>query len=76
MPARKKVQVSFDTANEQFVMPVPRYEHRIGVYPEASDQVRLEWARTQPGNEMKEQSEALEKALGPFDQLVSDLWLE
>src|SRR3569623_1548672 len=47
MPVSKKVQVFFRTDVEDFLPPVNRYEHRIGIYPAAEQEVRLGWHRTQ-----------------------------
>ncbi len=43
MPLRNKIQVHFETEDEFAAFPAPRYEHRIGIYPEATKQVLYEW---------------------------------
>jgi tetratricopeptide (TPR) repeat protein len=47
MPRTSKIQVRFDTQTTIGVAPVPRSEHRIGVYPRATHQTLLSWHRTQ-----------------------------
>lgn len=47
MPVSQKVQVFFWTEKEDFVPPVNRWEHRIGIYPAAEKEVLLAWHRTQ-----------------------------
>jgi tetratricopeptide (TPR) repeat protein len=47
MPAYVKMNVTFATADDAHLPPMFRYEHRIGIYPQARNQVVLEWMRTQ-----------------------------
>lgn len=45
MPPRVWMTVNFHTAEDRFVPPIRRAEHRIGVYPEATNAVLLEHLR-------------------------------
>jgi Flp pilus assembly protein TadD len=48
MPARVWMNVHFHTADDQFVPPIRRHEHRIAVYPKARQEVLLAWRRMRP----------------------------
>lgn len=48
MPLRNKVQVGFTTRDDEVAFPATRYEHRIAVYPEAEQEVLLDWHIKQP----------------------------
>ncbi|MDB5343455.1 MAG: c-type cytochrome precursor [Schlesneria sp.] len=48
MPLRNKVQVGFTTRDDEVAFPATRYEHRIAVYPEAEQEVLLDWHTRQP----------------------------
>ena len=48
MPERRKIQVYFQTESDEYVAPVKRWEHQIGVYQEASQEVQWRWHRSQP----------------------------
>jgi tetratricopeptide (TPR) repeat protein len=63
MPQRFKIQVSFDTEDDEFVPPVRAYEHRIGVYPRGRDEVLLAWYRTQSDARGREEAARLTGAL-------------
>ena len=63
MPKRKKVQVNFESSDDLVVIPVPRYEHRIGVYPEATQQVLWEWLGTQEGIESSDRRKEIARSL-------------
>jgi tetratricopeptide (TPR) repeat protein len=63
MPARNKIQVHFRTASEAYVPPAQRWEHRIGIYPEARQEVLLEWYKSQPDGECREQAARLTQTL-------------
>lgn len=66
MPERRKIQVSFRTANDKYIAPVPRSEHRIAVYPEARAKILLEWHRTQPESGSQQEADRLSKWLGDY----------
>jgi len=63
MPKRDKIQVSFDTEDDEYVPPVKAYEHRIGIYPAARQQVLLAWHRTQSGAYSREETARLTGSL-------------
>lgn len=63
MPVSKKVQVFFQTEKEEFVSPVNRWEHRIGVYPTAEQQVLLDWHRSQNDDRSRAEAKRLAASL-------------
>ncbi len=63
MPVSKKVQVFFRTKDEDFLPPVNRYEHRIGIYPAAEQEVLLAWHRTQDDDLSRAQAQRLTATL-------------
>lgn len=72
MPERRKIQVYFRTEKDKYVSPVKRYEHRIAVYPDAKDEVLLNWYRTQTDPESLDKGNALARSLGEFWRIESD----
>lgn len=69
MPQANKVQVNFRTEQEGFVTPVKRWEHRIAIYPEARDAVRLEWLNSRSDAASIEAARKLAGSLGEFWRL-------
>lgn len=69
MPKSEKIQVSFATRDTAYYAPVPRWEHRIAVYPAARDEILLEWYRTQSDPASQAEVERLRASL--FDHWVS-----
>lgn len=63
MPEGRKIQVFFRTETDKYVAPVKRYEHRIAVYPDARNEVLLEWHRSQPEPQDLEEVARLSKLL-------------
>ncbi len=63
MPEGRKIQVFFRTATDKYVAPVKRYEHRIAVYPNAKNEVLLEWHRSQAEPQNREEVVRLSKLL-------------
>lgn len=59
MPVSKKVQVFFWTEAEDFVPPVNRWEHRIGIYPAAEKELLLAWHRAQDDDRSRAEAERL-----------------
>lgn len=72
MPLHRKIQVSFQTETEDYVAPVNRYEHRIGVYPLARQAVIFEWLKTQSDPASREEAERLAKQLAQSWRKESD----
>lgn len=66
MPELRKIQVFFRTEEDRYVTPVKRYEHRIGIYPEATKKTLLNWYHQQPGTENEEKAAELSANLGEF----------
>jgi tetratricopeptide (TPR) repeat protein len=66
MPLRNKIQVNFRTENDAFVPPAQRYEHRIAAYPEARDEVLLEWHRSQTDDASRREADRLAASLAEF----------
>ncbi len=48
MPSYLKINVNFQTADDNYVPPLRRTEHRIAVYPQARDELLLKHFRSQP----------------------------
>ncbi|MSR57933.1 MAG: tetratricopeptide repeat protein [Planctomycetaceae bacterium] len=48
MPQRIKINVKFETEDDNFVPPIRRFQHRIAIDPTARDEVLLAWRRPQP----------------------------
>jgi tetratricopeptide (TPR) repeat protein len=68
MPNRLKINVKFEVTGDNFVPPIRRSQHRIGIDEVARDEVLWNWHRQQAGSESE--SEAARLA----DRLVSH-WL-
>lgn len=47
MPQYIKINVNFQTADDNHVPPIRRYDHRIAVHETATKEVLLDWHRTQ-----------------------------
>lgn len=69
MPPRVWMNVHFHTSDERYVPPIRRYEHRVGVHPEARQDLLLRWHRSQPGDDHKREADRLATAL-------ADHWLK
>src|SRR5262249_29838307 len=63
MPVYVKINVNFQTEDDDYVPPLTRSEHRIAVYPAARQAVLWEWHRTQPGSVDQEEAARLAKSL-------------
>lgn len=63
MPVSKKLPVFFQTEDEEFLPPVNRWEHRIGVYPAAQQELLLAWHRSQNDDRSRAEAERLAAAL-------------
>jgi tetratricopeptide (TPR) repeat protein len=68
MPQRVWMNVHFHTDKDLFVPPIRRYEHRIGVYPEAKADVLRAWYASQPDPSSRAEAARLTR-------VVSDFWL-
>jgi tetratricopeptide (TPR) repeat protein len=68
MPQYIKINVIFQTADDNFVPPLTRTQHRIAIYPAARQEVLLNWHRTQSGAEHRDAADRLAKSL-------TDHWL-
>jgi tetratricopeptide (TPR) repeat protein len=72
MPLRSKIQVNFHTAKDPYIAPVKRWEHRIGVYPEARDELLLAWRRTQSDDAGSEEAARLARSLAQHWMQVAE----
>jgi tetratricopeptide (TPR) repeat protein len=63
MPQFTRIQVFFHTEDERYVAPMRPREHRIGVYPPATQEVLLGWYRTQPDAHSRGEADRFTKAL-------------
>src|SRR5262249_8212046 len=63
MPQRYKIQVSFDTQDDEYVPPVRSYEHRIGISPRGRQEVLLAWYQTQSDAASRQEAARLMKSL-------------
>ena len=63
MPARNKIQVHFETEIDSKVAPVKACEHRIGIYPSATQEVLYNWYRQQPGDDDRRKAAELASTL-------------
>src|SRR5260370_27126160 len=63
MPSYLKINVNFETEDDNYVPPMRRCDHRIAVHPRARDEVLLEWFRSQPGKSNRAASDRLTRTL-------------
>ncbi len=63
MPKRVKVNVNFQTADDDFVSPIHRFDHRIAVHEVARDEMLLAWYRQQPGETSRDEAQRLTRSL-------------
>jgi tetratricopeptide (TPR) repeat protein len=63
MPAYVKINVNFQTKDDDYVPPLTRSEHRIAVYPAARKAVLWEWHRAQSDRENQQAATRLAKSL-------------
>ena len=63
MPARDKIQVYFDTADDAYVPPVKAYQHRIAVDMIATQSLLRVWHLEQKGEDHQRIAEQLSKDL-------------
>lgn len=66
MPKRSKVQIVFESQKGNLSFPAPRFEHRIGVYPDVEQAILFEWYRQQPGQQAAEQASLLASSLADY----------
>jgi len=59
MPSHLKINVNFETEDDNYVPPMRRCDHRIAVHLRARDGVLLEWFRSQPGESNRTESDRL-----------------
>jgi tetratricopeptide (TPR) repeat protein len=63
MPAYVKVNVNFETQDDNYVPPMQRCEHRIGIHPRARQEVLRDWLRTQSDQESRDEADRLTREL-------------
>ena len=66
MPKRTKTQIAFDTEDGNIGFPAPRFEHRIGIYPEAGKELLVDWYKSQPNANTSEVYSQLESDLSEY----------
>jgi tetratricopeptide (TPR) repeat protein len=66
MPRYTRVAVRFHTNTDRFVFPMRPRQHRIGIYPEATQETLLNWYRTQTDDESQKQAAQLTTSLQDY----------
>lgn len=73
MPKRTKVQIVFESQKGGLSFPAPRYEHRIGIYPDAEQEILYDWFRKQSGDQASAEVARLAASLaGHWTQLAEE----
>lgn len=63
MPQRIKVNVNFQTADDDFVPPIYRFDHRIAIHEVARDEMLLDWHRQQSDEKSRDEAQRLTRSL-------------
>jgi tetratricopeptide (TPR) repeat protein len=63
MPPYIKINVNFETADDDYVPPIRRCDHRIAVHPRARQEVLREWFRSQPDAASRDEALSLTHTL-------------
>jgi tetratricopeptide (TPR) repeat protein len=63
MPQRVWMNVHFHTADDEYVPPIRRYQHRIAVHATARQEVLLDWYRTQSDADSRREAKRLAEGL-------------
>lgn len=63
LPPIIKINVNFQTPDDDYVPPLRRSEHRIAIHPIARDTVVWEYLRQQPDEDSRSQADALAQSL-------------
>jgi tetratricopeptide (TPR) repeat protein len=63
MPKRLKINVKFEVAGDNFVPPIRRSQHQIGIDTVARDEVLWNWHRSQAGPESEAETSRLAERL-------------
>lgn len=66
MPAQVKININFATADDRYVPPIRRFQHRIAIDHQARDTTLLEWHRQQTSPESLAEVERLTRGLTDF----------
>jgi tetratricopeptide (TPR) repeat protein len=72
MPKGIKINVHFHTEDDEFVAPILRSQHRIGIYPAARQAVLLGWYRTQSDAKSRQEATRLAQELVAHWQAEAD----
>lgn len=59
MPQQVWMNVHFHTDTDQYVPPIRRFQHRIGIHQTARSEVLLAWHRTQTGDASRREADRL-----------------
>jgi tetratricopeptide (TPR) repeat protein len=63
MPPYIKINVNFETEDDNYVPPIRRCDHRIAIHPRARQEVLLEWLRMQTDLDSREEAKRLTRSL-------------
>lgn len=63
MPQYIKINVNFQTEDDNFVAPIRRWQHRIAVYPHARQEMLRDWYRDQSDPESQAEAQRLTQML-------------
>ena len=63
MPSYIKININFETEDDDYVPPIQRCDHRIAVHPRARREVLLAWQRERSDPESKAQAARLTRSL-------------
>lgn len=66
MPPYIKINVNFRTQDDNFVTPIRRWQHNIGIYPEAKQEILRDWFAAQSDDESQQQARQLTDELLAF----------
>src|SRR5262249_41947554 len=63
VPKGIKINIHFHTENDDYVAPILRSQHRIGIYPAARQAVLLAWHRAQSDERSRQEAQRLTREL-------------
>lgn len=66
MPPYPRVAVKFHLPEDRYLFPVRPSQHRIGIYPQARQEVLLRWYRARPDSLHRAAAERLEQTLAAY----------
>jgi tetratricopeptide (TPR) repeat protein len=63
MPSYIKININFETEDDDYVPPIQRCDHRIAVHPRARDEILLSWNRERSDPDSKAEAARLTRSL-------------